>query len=243
MIIMKRSTFLIAALLCASSPLARAQVTVNTGPFNVNIDIPDGSLSGLQDTRHIPSSVGPITDISVTLDISSIGTSGANNGDYYAYLTHGSGFAVLLNRPGLRTGSTIGYDDSGYTSVTFNDSAANGDVHNYRLQLFGNHDTSIGGANPAPLTGTWQPDGRYILPTSSGATFDSTTTRNAMLSSFNNMNLQGDWTLFISDVNGGGKGRLNSWSMTVTAVPEPRTTALTIAAGLLTFALLRRKFA
>jgi hypothetical protein len=238
---MKACKSLLAAILsCAYIPVAHSQVTVPSGQFLVNQDIPDGSLSGLSDTRKIPQSVGPILDVTVTLNISGIGD-GANNGDYYAYLTHGPAIAVLLNRPGLRNGSTIGYDDSGFSSVTFSDSASNGDLHNYRMQLFGDPNISLG-FPAAPLTGTWQPDGRYILPRSSGATFDSAS-RDKMLNSFQNMNMQGDWTLFISDVSGGGKGRLESWSMSVTAVPEPRETALVIGGGLLAFVLIRRKLA
>ncbi len=236
---MKACKTLFATILsCACIPVAHSQVTINTPLFNVNTDIPDGSLSGLSDTRTFPQSFGPILDISVTLNISGLGY-GANNGDYYAYLTHGSGIAVLLNRPGYRSGSTIGYDDSGFNSVTFSDSASNGDVHNYRMQITGDHNIPLG-FTPTPLTGTWQPDGRYILPRSSGATFDSAS-RDKMLNSFQNMNAQGDWTLFISDVSGGGKGHLDSWSMSVTAVPEPGETALVIGGGLLAFVLIRRR--
>jgi subtilisin-like proprotein convertase family protein len=238
---MKACKSLLAAILSSACiPVAHSQVTVSSGQFNVNTDIPDGSLSGLSDTRTIPQSVGPILDVTVTLNISGLGD-GANNGDYYAYLTHGPAIAVLLNRPGFRDGSRIGYDDSGFSSVTFSDSSANGDVHNYRLQITGDHNIPLS-FTPTPLAGTWQPDGRDILPRSSGATFDSAS-RDKMLNSFQNMNMQGDWTLFISDVSGGGKGRLESWSMSVTAVPEPRETALVIGGGLLAFVLIRRKLA
>ena len=237
---MKRSTSLIAAtLLCAASPMARAQIIINTGLYNVNSDIPDGSLSGLSDTRTIAQSTGPIIDVTVNLSISGLGY-GANNGDFYAYLSHDSGIAVLLNRPGLRSGSTIGYDDSGLNSVTFSDSASNGDVHNYRLQLFGNQTTSIG-VTPSPLSGTWQPDGRSVSPQSSGATFDSAS-RDQTLNSFQNMNALGNWTLFVADLSGGAQGRLDSWSMTITAVPEPRATALAMGTALLAFTLIRRRF-
>src|SRR5207253_2491776 len=211
------------------------QVTVTETFLGINADIPDGSLSGLSDRRTITQS-GPISEVSVTINISGSGF-GTVNGDYYAYLTHGSGMAVLLNRSGVRSASSLGYDDNGFSSVTFSDSASKGDVHNYRMTLFGDHITPIG-ATPSALTGTWQPDGRSICPRSAGATIDAAS-RTAMLSSFQSLNINGDWTLFIADVAGGGKAKLTSWSMTVTAVPEPLDAVLAIAMGLLAFGAIR----
>jgi hypothetical protein len=232
-------SFFAIALFCGSIPWARAQVTVTENFAGINAAIPDDNTSGFQDTRHISYSLGPITDVSVTLNVSGTGAGGAVNGDFYAYLTHGSATAILLNRPGVRSGSSLGYDDNGFSSVTFNDSASNGDVHFYRRQLFNDDTTRIPPA-PSPLTGTWAPDGRFVLPRSSGTTIESTP-RTALLGTFNNANMQGDWTLFISDVSGGGTARLASWSLTVTAVPEPREIGIAIGLGLLGFALIRKK--
>ena len=60
--------------------------------------IPDGLRSGWNDTRPVSGSSGvwQTTDVQVTLHLS-----GGYNGDLYAYLTHGDGFAVLLNRVGV----------------------------------------------------------------------------------------------------------------------------------------------
>jgi subtilisin-like proprotein convertase family protein len=48
------------------------------------------------------------------------------------------------------------------------------------------------------------------------------------LSSLNLTPADGTWTLFISDVNGGGSPTLNSFSFNITAVPEPANMALGI---------------
>src|SRR5688572_4086717 len=214
---------------------AHAQVFISQ-TYNVNAAIPDGSLSGLEDSRTITTPATPILDVNVTLNISGTG-GGMVNGDIYAYLTHDTGISILLNRPGLRSGSTIGYDDSGYSSVTFDDSAAN-DVHVYRLSLTGGHDNPIL-PYPSPLNGdTWQPDGRSINPTSIGATFD-TAPRNARLDVFNGLNPNGEWTLFLADIQTGGTATLNSWTLNITAVPEPHHYALATGLSLFGLALWR----
>jgi subtilisin-like proprotein convertase family protein len=47
------------------------------------------------------------------------------------------------------------------------------------------------------------------------------------LSAFNGINANGTWTLFFADtVTGGGNATLNSWTLNITAVPEPVTMAL-----------------
>jgi hypothetical protein len=229
-------SLLVTSLFCGVIPQLQAQVTV-TEVFNVNAAIPDydGSGNALANQQNIGYSIGTITDLSVTLNISGTGLGGAANGDLYAYVTHGTGFSILLNRVGVRSGDSLGYDDNGL-NVTFNDNAALGDVHNYRFSLSGNHNTALPGA----LSGSWAPDGRAIAPTSNGATFDSAP-RTALLSSFQGLNMKGDWTLFIMDLSTGGTAKLDSWSLTVTAVPEPRDAALVAAAGLLAFALVHRR--
>lgn len=43
--------------------------------------------------------------------------------------------------------------------------------------------------------------------------------------------VNGDWTLFLADLSGGDVSTLNSWSLTITAVPEPTTWAAIIFGG------------
>src|ERR1051326_4397375 len=174
-----------------------AQLTISE-TYDVNQLIPDGSLSGLADHQTIITSASQILDVTATLSISGI-DSGAVNGDLYAYISHGTtGFVVLLNRPGRNAGNSVGYDDNGLSSVTFADSAVNGDVHEYRIKLFGDENTPISPA-PSPLTGTWAPDGRNISPLSSGTVL-AATPRSALLSSLNGLDPNGSWTLFVADV-------------------------------------------
>ena len=89
-------------------PLVSAQV-VTTFNFNgINAPIPDADLSGLVDTRQLTLSENLIQNVTVMLSISGIGN-GAFNGDFYAYLQHGSGLAVLLNRVGLDDAAVASY--------------------------------------------------------------------------------------------------------------------------------------
>jgi hypothetical protein len=80
-------------------------LAVNTSSFaattwsqtwNVSTVIPDNDEVGFTDTRMVTiPAVTEIESLSVNLNFT-----GGRNGDLYAYLVHGDGFAVLLNRPG-----------------------------------------------------------------------------------------------------------------------------------------------
>lgn len=195
--------------------------------FTPNASIPDPSVSGLTDTRIVTTPTTAIADLNISLVIA--GDSFAANGDYYATLTHDSGFAVLLNRLGRRGDAPLGYADNGL-NIRLDDQAPNGDVHIYRLTLFGNHNTPVDVSYETPLMGTWAPDGRAV-PFSS-VTDSSPRTPNP-LASFNGLNPNGSWTLFVADVSAGGSGTLVSWTLEITAVPEPPETATVV--GILIF--------
>ncbi len=202
--------------------------------FNsINSDIPDGNLSGLVNSQTISGLGAHIDKVTVTLNISGTGA-GAVNGDYYVALEHNGSSAVLLNRAGIRSGSLIGYDDNGFNNVTFDDAAANGDVHSYRMTLAGDHSVAISPA-PSPLTGNWAPDGRNISPLS----VQDTDLRTRPLSVFNGTDGNGTWNLYLVDAQSGGTARLNNWSMQV-AVPEPATIGFWAALPLLGFGVWRK---
>src|SRR6266513_432896 len=201
-----------AVLACAANvTLAQTPPTTVTNTFNINQPIPQGSANGLSDTQSFDFQSEPfssITDLQVTLNIS-----GGFTGDYYAYLVHDGGFAVLLNRAGRTSVNSVGYTDSGL-NVTLSDSSPN-DIHNYQSVL------NPGGA---VLTGTWAPDGRDMDP----ATVVETDNRTALLGSFIGADPSGQWTLYVTSLDFGEQGKLASWGLEVKGVPEPSSVALLI---------------
>jgi subtilisin-like proprotein convertase family protein len=130
---------------------------------------------------------------------------GGYNGDFQVFLAYNGQLLTLLNRVGT-PGFANGYDNAGF-DITVSDAGTAG-LHDYR-----DHSPTYNGNNQ--LTGTWQPD-------SGGATFASR---------FENMDPNGAWSLLVADLNQGDQGTLVSWSLDITAVPEPATTALGIFAG------------
>ncbi len=211
---------------------ARAVIEVHnfTG---LNIDIPDGSPSGIANVQNFSTTILQLSDVKLSLHV--LATPDADptafNGDLYVYVSHGSGFSILLNRAGRSGALPFGYDDNGY-DIIFDDAAANGDVHGYR--------TVTTPAPGSPLTGIWQPDGRLTDPNLVLNTDPRSPT--ARLSSFNTLGAAGDWTLFIADLSGGNEHRLANWSLTLTGttVPEPGAAALLGFGGLLLAGLRRR---
>jgi len=187
---------------------ARAQIITDNAILPANLAVPDNDTVGVSSTLAFNSAIEDITDVNVWLNLS-----GGWNGDLFVSLEHDSGLAVLLNRVGRRTADLTGYSDAGF-DVTLDDQAANGDVHLYRLTLFGNANKPLTGA----LTGAWAPDGRPADPL---LALD-TSPRTDFLSSFNGLNPNGAWTLVVKDVSPGDTSTLVSWGIEVTGiVPEP----------------------
>ena len=202
-------------LLLLSLPLEGA--TTHSGDFVVSTTIPDNSIIGIASSRTVTTPITQITSVSVSLNII-----GGWNGDYYAYLSHGGGFSILLNRPGRSPVAPYGSGSSGF-NVVLSDSAAF-DVH-----------TSIPGSGT--VTGTYQPDARNTDP----ATATDGDVRTAFLDSFTGLDPNGQWTLFIADVSPGATGMLQSWSLEIQGIPEPQTGLLALIGALLT--LRRRRIA
>ena len=193
---------------------AFAQGTTVTNTFTVNKAIPDGNSSGLSDTQtlnFVPQQLFAISDLQVTLNIT-----GGFNGDYYGYLVHNGGFAVLLNRVGRSASNPVGYADGGL-NITLSAASPN-DIHTYQ---------SVSNPGGGLLSGIFNADGRNVDPAN---VLDSDAST-ALLGSFDGQDPSGQWTLFLADLDYGEQGQLASWGLVVTAVPEPTSVGL-LALGL-----------
>jgi len=211
-----------AVLLALMAMTAASRATTYTFNFSSGFanagTVPDGNTTGWSDTRTVSGIAdASIVDLNVSLNVA-----GGFNGDLYVYLTHGSGFSVLLNRVGRSSANAFGYSNAGL-NITFDDAASNGDVHLYQ-NVVGYSTLIVNGSS-------WTPDGRNINPL---LTLDSDT-RTQTLSSFNGGSPNGNWTLFVADLSGGSQATVMNWGLTVTAVPEPSSWGIAIAGG---FALL-----
>jgi hypothetical protein len=138
-----------------------------------------------------------LTDITFTFT-----TTGGWNGDLYAYLSHGDGLAILLNRVGANAAGEDGYSTPGFNNITLTTSGT--DIH--------------GVASPTP-GGSYAADGRVDYTSS---------TRANTLSVFNGVDPNGSWTLYFGDLSPLNESTLTSWSLDITAVPEPVNVALAL---------------
>ena len=222
---MKTIKLTVLAVSLLTSMLAQGQTNVSTFT-SVNATIPDANPTGLASSTNLSGVIGYVSSVSVTLDIT-----GGFNGDLYAYLVDPSGnLAVLLNRTGVGGVNAFGYGDTGFQITLDGTSASN--VHGYGSS----YSTNLLGQ----VTGSWLADGRAIDPQSTPSVFDAAST-GANLSLFNNPVANGQWTLFIADLSGGGQSTLVSWGLTVVTVPEPQTWAMAIGGLGLLLTLNRRR--
>lgn len=221
---MKRALTTIAACWVTVAAWSQSSWTTN---LTLNALIPDNDASGYADAIQVGGLAGPISDVTMSLDIT-----GGFNGDLYAYLAGpNGGFAVLLNRTGLSSGNAFGYSDAGL-NVIFSDTAANGNIHDYR--------TVPGYAALISNGSAWMPDGRSIDPQSSGNVFDGAATT-ATLSSFVGDDPNGTWILFVADLSPGGQSSLVSLGLDITTVPEPQAGILMGLAALFGIGQLRNR--
>ncbi len=186
---------------------ASAQTVTTTTNFTVEAMVPDANASGLASVQTVSTPITNLTGLKVALKIR-----GSWSGDLYCFLAHGTGHSVLLNRLGRSDASNLGYNDPG-VDVTFDDAATNGDVHVYRIQLSGSQGTPL----LAPLTNAWATDARVASPTN----VLDTDARSAFLSSFNGMDPNGEWVLFVADMEAGDIHMLDSWGLEITGDTAP----------------------
>ena len=186
----------------------------------LNEVIPDGHLVTVGETltgyTHIP---GNFYEISVSFKIlpDATQTVASNkdymiSGDYRVLLRHGSGLATpdtvssfLLQNVGQEyVFPGLGYWDMGGMDITLEDSAEHW-IQGYRSVVTGDHMTELTGV----LEGTWRPY-ESMGPVGLG-------------------DPNGVWNLVFEDGGLGGQGNLQSWSITLKAVPEPGSAGLVLA--------------
>jgi subtilisin-like proprotein convertase family protein len=202
--------------------VGRADITTN---LSVNTPVPDGNPSGMASTLNISGVFGSVSNVQVNLNIT-----GGFNGDLYAYLLSPQGsLVVLLNRVGIGSGNSAGYANTGF-NITLAAGGAN--IHNYQSGSY-----SLNGSGQ--LINSWAPDQRTIDPQSVATAFNTAPAGTA-LADLIGQTPDGNWTLFVADLSGGGQSTLVSWGLTVVTVPEPQTWAL-LGGGLATFWTLARR--
>lgn len=179
--------------------------------------------SGTSLDQAIPDGQYPI-GITSTIDVSgladTLGTltvtlniAGGWNGDLYGYLSYNGTLVTLLNRVGTGTGDQI-QNDVGFSTSGFNNITLADDGEGGNIH---NVETPVSST-------TYSADG-------------------GLLSSFDGLNPNGAWTLFLADESQGGQSTLVGWSMEIVTVPEPSSLTLAIlGAALAGGILVRRRF-
>jgi hypothetical protein len=196
---------------------ATAATTLTFGKM-VSTDIPDNNAFGLASVIAIAGSGQTVTSVEVLLQ-----TRNGWNGDLYAFLEHNGVISVLLNRPGRTVSNPAGAASSGMQIRLVDSGPA--DIH-----------TAISNSIGALATGIYQPDARATDP----SVVTDSSPRSLHLSGFHGQEADGDWTLFVSDRATGDVASLDSWSLSLTVIPEPDTCVL-IAFATLPLLLHRRR--
>ena len=174
-----------------------AQTITTSTNFIVGATVPDADLSGMASAKIVSTPISYVTKVKVNVKLT-----GTFNGDIYCYLAHGGTNSILLNRVANSTTSDKGFD------VVFDDASTNGDVHVYRTKT---------GILSGPLADSWVADGRRTNPTKV-VTGDP---RTALLNVFNGMNPNGEWVLFVADMEAGDIYTVNNWGLEITGYTPP----------------------
>ena len=220
---MKRLLLLVLVGILGGGGISAQAATISGTLSNLNLAIPEASTGTVLPSTIVLNSGGQLISslrISVTV-------SGGSNGDLYILLEHGGKSSVLVNRPGLDTtvaSSAYGSPSRGL-NVTFFDAATVDLKSSIPMTLDASY--AEGGVNDgqAQVTGVFQPDGRAVSPFSADLNSPATATRT--LAEFNNMAVDGPWTLSLVRIDSLEKSTLESWSVEATSsavtVPEPGT--------------------
>lgn len=213
---------LFAVLACSS---ADAAVTIVQSSVSSTI-IPDFDFSGYTKTLTVTADSGDVPPLQEIFYITNITVNlvfnDGWNGDLFVYLIHNNTMAVLLNRVGRETITPDGSASTGI-NITLDDNAP----------------TNVHDQAPASgaYTGTYSSDGREKDPDE----VTSADPRTANLSDFIGDSPVGEWTLFVADLGFGHQSELESWTMTITAIPEPAVPLVLCALAPLAFLRRNRK--
>jgi subtilisin-like proprotein convertase family protein len=144
-----------------------------------------------------------------------LNVTGGYNGDLYAYLVSPNGtVVVLLNQPGVVNPNT----DFGFSDPGFNVTLSDGSYQN--INNYGNSSYAVNGSGQ--VTGTYNAVGT--------------------LANFDGGVADGTWNLYFADLaSGSPTSTLNSWTLDITAVPEPVNAALGIFLALAGAVMLARE--
>jgi subtilisin-like proprotein convertase family protein len=165
----------------------------------------------------------------------------SNGGSGSSYTVNDSPGVVIPDNNPSGVAYSINFAASGLTvgniTVSINLSGGyNGDIYAY-LSHGSQISTLLNGPSPGLsgsamnltfVEGTGSP-----IPTTSSANLSGNYTAYTDLATFNNTAPNGNWTLFFADLSPGDTSTLNSFSIDITAVPEPVNVALVIFGGLL----------
>jgi len=236
-------------LLCIAGLVGLAG-TATAQVFNIDEgdqSIPDGDANGVAFLGKVYETTPiDINKFKVILNIE--GDDIAFNGDLYSILRAPTGqAAVLLNRPGVGTTGDVGlgYGDNGM-SVRLYDGANDPNHKDASGNPLGFTDIHVYNEDPLyknpedQLSGIFKSDGRSFDPMSVYDTWGSAT-RDKTLSVFQGINPNGTWSLFIADMASTGNAKITSWGLDFTPIPEPQEYAMAIGAGLMAFAIYRRR--
>jgi hypothetical protein len=187
----------------ASAGHALADLYSGGGPIVIPDNLPAGGSSTLSAVNLLNPTI--FTFDSVTIVVS---TTHTWIGDLTVTLTSPGGTSVqLFRRPG-----TAGVGNSGDW-------------------LAGTYTFVLSGGIAMPNTNTNTiPGSSYNITSNPGSTQIIPAPNPNTYTAFTGQNLNGTWTLNISDNAGGDTGAISGWSMNISSIPEPTTAALLLLA-------------
>jgi len=198
----------------ALAALAAAVATSSLGPVvnysGAGFTIPDNSPAGVSSSINV-GEVGNLVSVKVTLK----GLTHTWVGDLIVTLQNSNGTATLFHRTGSTTTTGVGDSSNLNGDYTFSDTGP------YSPQATGSFWTEAAAGGDT-----------YVMR--SGTYYASGALSGAQVLMFNSLqgNVNGTWTLKISDNAGADLGSLGAWNVQIEYIPAPGALALLGLAGL-----------